>query len=255
MSKAIRIERLGAGGRVRVELHAPAPCPCPLLPGNARSDEVDPHSLAPTLRQRRHRRLEPLLGAFSPRPLVVRALADFRTLEDERDRSLRVRRGEEHRERTSFGLARHRCPLAADRVHHRADVVHPLLERRRARNAVGHAHPAFVEQDQPRELGEPLAVAPELRKLPVDLQVRIGALGVHEIDGTVPDDAVGDVDVAAPREAHLGHAARIEGYLRPKECGRGSDSHTVSSFATRRASGPSDSSEETRTLRFSPTRS
>ena len=41
----------------------------------------------------------------------------------------------------------------------------------------------------------------------------------------------------------------------PKECGRGSDSHTVSSAATRRASGPSDSSDETRTFRFSPTRS
>ena len=41
----------------------------------------------------------------------------------------------------------------------------------------------------------------------------------------------------------------------PKECGRGSDSHTVSSAATCRASGPSDSSDETRTFRFSPTRS
>ena len=48
---------------------------------------------------------------------------------------------------------------------------------------------------------------------------------------------------------------RLRAHLRPKECGRGSDSHTVSSAATRRASGPSDSSDETRTFRFSPTRS
>ena len=48
---------------------------------------------------------------------------------------------------------------------------------------------------------------------------------------------------------------RLRVHLRPNECGRGSDAHTVSSAATRRASGPSDSSDETRTFRFSPTRS
>ena len=131
-------------------------------------------------------------------------------MEDERDGPLRTRRGEEDRERPALGLAHHGRALAADRVHHGADVVHSLLERGRARHPVGHSHPALVEEDQPRELRQPLAVAPELRELPEDLQVRVRTLRVHEVDRPVSDDAVCDVDVSAAGEAHLRHAASIE---------------------------------------------
>ena len=120
-----------------------------------------------------------------------------------------MRRGEQHRERAAFRLAHHRGPLAADGVQDRADVVHPLLERRRAGDAVGHAHPALVEEDQARELGQALAVAPELRQLPADLEVREATLGVDEVDGPVADDAVGDVDVATASDLHIGHAGSV----------------------------------------------
>ena len=120
-----------------------------------------------------------------------------------------MRSGEEHRERAAFRLAHHRGTLAADGVQNRSDVVHPLLERRRPGHAVGHAHPALVEEDQARELGHSLAVAPELRQLPADLEVRERALGVDEIDGPVPDDAVGDVHVAAPSDLYVGHAGSV----------------------------------------------
>ena len=170
-------------------------------------------------------------------------------------RSLRMCRGEEDRERPALRLAHHGRALAADRVHHGADVVHSLLERRRAGHAVGHPHPALVEEDQPRELRQPLAVAPELREFPVDLQVRGRALRVHEVDRPVSDDAIGDVDVSAPGEAHLRHAASIDGSATPEGVRPGERLPPLSSAATRRASGPSDSSDDTSTLLFSPTRS
>ncbi len=120
-----------------------------------------------------------------------------------------MRGSEEDRERPAFRLAHHGSPVAADRVHDRANVVHAHLERGGARDAVRHAHTPLVEQDQTCELREALAVSAELRQLPVDLEMRVGALHVDEVDGPVPDDAVRDVDVAAAREPDLGHAERL----------------------------------------------
>ena len=74
---------------------------------------------------------------------------------------------------------------------------------RRARDAVRHAHAALVEEDQPRELAEPLAVAAELPAAPSRSPGACSALRVDEVDRAVADDAIGDVDVAAAREAHL----------------------------------------------------
>ncbi len=249
-------EGLGCRWRARMGLHPSAPRASPLLTRHARRDVVHPTPVAPTVGERRHRGLERLGRVLAPRPLLVGALSDLRALQDQRDGPLGMSGSKEHCERAALGLAHDRSALASERVQERSDVVHALLERGRAGHAVGHAHSPLVEEDQPRELAQPLAVAAELWKLPEHLEVRDRALDVDEIDGSVADDAVGDVDITAAREADLGHATSIErAHLCPKECGRGSDSHTVSSAATRRASGPSDSSDETRTLRFSPTRS
>ena len=54
---------------------------------------------------------------------------------------------------------------------------------------------------------------------------------------------------------HLPHDVERTSYRRPKECGLGSDSQTVSFSATWRASGERVSSLETRMFRFSPIRS
>ena len=48
--------------------------------------------------------------------------------------------------------------------------------------------------------------ATEDGQLPADIQVRVGALRVDEIDRAVAHDSVRDVDVAAPGKAHFGHA-------------------------------------------------
>src|SRR5262249_36667383 len=199
--------------------------------------------------------LERGLIGLSPGPLVVASLSYLRAVEDERAGALGMGRREQDREGSPLGLAHDRRALAPDRVQDSADVVHALLEGGRAGYPVGHPHPALVEEHEAGELTETLAVLPELRKLGMDLEVRVGALHVSEVDRPVAHDAVGDIDVATPREANVVHARENRCQRRPNECGCGSDSHTVSSLATCRASGPSDSSDETRTFRFSPTRS
>jgi hypothetical protein len=117
-----------------------------------------------------------------------------------------MRRGEMHCERGALGLAHHGGALAPRGVHDRPDVVHPLLEGRRSGHAVGHSHSTLVEEDQARELTQPLAVPSKLRQLPADLEMRVRALRVDQIDRPVADDAVRDVDVAAARESDLRHA-------------------------------------------------
>lgn len=117
-----------------------------------------------------------------------------------------MRGREQHRERPAFGLAHHCRPLTADSVHDGANVVHPLFERCRPRDPIGHPHATLVEEDEPRELRQPLAVAAECRQLPIDLEVGECALRVNKIDGPLADDAVGDVDIPAAREPDIRHA-------------------------------------------------
>lgn len=160
-------------------------------------------------RQGREILLELLLGEVAPRPVGVPPLADEGALEDEADRSFGVSRGEQQGKRPAFGLAHDRGPLAADGVHDRSDVVHPLLEGHRLRDAVGHAHSPLIEHNEARELGQPLAVAPVGGQLPVDLEVGVGTLDVDEVDRPLADHAVGDVDVAAAREPNVRHPERL----------------------------------------------
>ena len=87
---------------------------------------------------------------------------------------------------------------------------------RRPRDAVGHPHAALVEEDQARELGEPLAEPPVRRELPCDLEMGVGALDVDEVERAVADDSVRDVDVAAAPEADLRHARSVSPCVPPR---------------------------------------
>src|SRR5206468_5111987 len=60
-------------------------------------------------------------------------------VDDDPQRPLGVGRGEKARHHAALGNAHNRGLLRADRVEHRADVVHALLERRQRVDAVGHA--------------------------------------------------------------------------------------------------------------------
>ena len=89
-------------------------------------------------------------------------------------------------------------------VHHRADVVHPRLECGHARDAVGQAGPAFVEHEESSVLGESEDVPDEERLLPRRQEVARYPSDEHEVHGTLADDLVRDVQIAAPRIPRLG---------------------------------------------------
>jgi len=56
--------------------------------------------------------------------------------ENKGGRSLRIRGCEQRAERTALAEANKNCTLRVRGVHHRTDVVHPYLERRRPDEAV-----------------------------------------------------------------------------------------------------------------------
>ena len=96
------------------------------------------------------------------RPREVRSPDEARLpLEQhERDDAFGIRRCEQDRHGRAVDVPEQSRALDAGRVHHRPDVVHPLLERRHAADAVGRARAALVEADDPhaiRQLAEIVA--------------------------------------------------------------------------------------------------
>jgi hypothetical protein len=97
---------------------------------------------------------------------------------------LRVRRREEDRHRRAVHVAEQRGPLDADSVEHRAHVVHALLERGHAADAVGRTRAALVESDDshpPRQLVEAAA-----DRLVVELDGNSRPLAKTRSNGPVP---------------------------------------------------------------------
>jgi len=76
--------------------------------------------------------------------------AGVRTHHDQRRGPLRVGGAEEQAHRPAFGAPHQGGAFRADRVHHGAHIVHPLVERRKlgVRDTVGEPGAAFVEEDQ-----------------------------------------------------------------------------------------------------------
>jgi len=77
-----------------------------------------------------------------------------------------------------------------------------LGERMDDVRALGEAHAALVEQDQSRERGQLLAEAPVARMLPEDTEVRDGARDPDQVQRSVSEHLVGDLDTAAVRVLH-----------------------------------------------------
>ena len=95
-------------------------------------------------------------------------------------------------------------------VEHRAQVLHPRLERRELAAVVGQPRAALVEQDQPKRPRQPqVEVAPARILPPVD-EIRHVIGHVHEVGVSLAHDLVGDRDTAATRipdltDRHAGH--------------------------------------------------
>ncbi len=88
--------------------------------------------------------------------------------------------------------------LAADGVHHGAHVVHPLLERRHAADPVGGARAALVEADDAHPPGQLVEAGTDRVVVELDRR-KVEAHREDDVARAFAEDAVGDVDVAAPR--------------------------------------------------------
>ena len=124
-------------------------------------------------------------------------------------RALRIGGGEQDAHRPALREPEQRGALGAGGVHHGADVVHALLERRRSGDRVGEPGAALVEQDQPRERGELVEEPGDARVGPLQVQVRDEARHEHEVERPVADDLISDVDVAALRVVGLRRHGRM----------------------------------------------
>ncbi len=127
--------------------------------------------------------------------------------QDQRDRALRVRRGEQHGHRAALRHAEHHRALGADGIHHGARVVHPDLERWESilGHPIGQSDAPFVEHHHTGERREVREEPREPRLRPHLLDVRDPAHHEQDVDWAVAEHLVRDVDaVGGLRVAGLG---------------------------------------------------
>ena len=132
---------------------------------------------------------------------LLLALGERCRIERQGTNPTRGRRGQHGAELPALVVPEQRCLLRADGIEHAQDILDRVLEGRQLMpwEPVGHAHTAPVDRDEARPTGEPLQERGGLRELPHHLDVGDVPLDVDEVDRAVPDDAVGDRDVAVPR--------------------------------------------------------
>ena len=131
------------------------------------------------------------------------AVTDERLVQDDRVDAGWIRRGEQEADRSTLGHTEQRRPIASDGVHHRADVVHPLLEARCTYDAVRETVAALVEHDdacERREALEELGIAGQFVK---ELDVGDDPGNEDEITRAVTDHLVSHADLAALRVTNL----------------------------------------------------
>jgi len=92
----------------------------------------------------------------------------------------------------ALGDPEERRPLGPGGIHHRSDVVDPLLECRHLGDGVGEPGAALVEKDEAREGADPLEEASDRRHLPLELEMGGEAEDEDQVDWPVAHDLIGD---------------------------------------------------------------
>src|SRR5258706_7290646 len=100
-----------------------------------------------------------------------------------------------------------RGTLRAGGLHHRANVVAPLLERRQRRewNGIRESGATLVEAEHSAERAETREKRRDRRLLPHDLDVRRPPRNEDEVTRSVADDLVGNAAVLGARVSCLGN--------------------------------------------------
>ena len=175
--------------------------------GHARRDRGEVHlAAAPSRRETVEPRL-PFHWRGGPRVVRRPDPLGEDAVRDERGRALGMRRREEDGHVAALGHAEHGGAVGVRGIQHGADVVGALLEGGwpLVRHPIRQARPALVEQDEPREGREAFVEACDRWILPAKLHVADPAGREEQVEGTVADDLVRDVQSAALRVARLGH--------------------------------------------------
>jgi hypothetical protein len=123
-------------------------------------------------------------------------------LEDQGCRSLGVRGREEHRHDAAVERAVDGSSFGSCVVQHRANVVHPLLERgqRLERHGIGEPDPSLVEDDDPAERSEAPEELRHERDFPPAFDVALPGSADDEIHRPIAEYLIGDVHFAATSE-------------------------------------------------------
>ena len=150
--------------------------------------------------------------------------------------------GEQHADDASGSGAEQGRSLGSDGVQHGSQVVHPLLGSGRLvdRHGIGRAHASWVEQDQATERREPVQEALRPRLSPPDLEVIDPVGQEHQVERTVADDLVRDVQIVGARVLGLGkHDHRsVASPARQGSRQRDSGRHTHTSSVTHECAPP-----------------
>jgi hypothetical protein len=106
-----------------------------------------------------------------------------------------VHRGEDEPHQASAQGRDQRRPVATGRIHDRADIVDPGLDRRQGldRHRVGHADATLVERDEPPDLREPSPQLRDRRHVPLGFLMTHPLVRQDEIDRPLAEDLVGEV--------------------------------------------------------------
>jgi hypothetical protein len=142
----------------------------------------------------------------SPRGYPGSSLGCIGAVEYQGGGTLGIGRGEQHAHRAALGAAHEHGSLRADRIHDGPQVVHPLFQRREIsdRDRVGEPGAALIESDQSCKRAKAANATREWWILPSVLQVGNEAQHPDEINQAIPNDLIGNVDIAALSVERLG---------------------------------------------------
>ena len=141
-------------------------------------------------------------------------------VEDQGGGPARVRRREQAGQDTALAQAEKRGAPAARGIEHRQNVVNLFLQRWKVNRPVRKPCPSHVQDDQPRERGEPTQEPGERRLLKLELNVAEATLKQDQIDRPAAHDPVGDVGATASPVAGLGRFHQHLTAMTPSPDGR-----------------------------------
>src|ERR1700691_1291713 len=126
--------------------------------------------------------------------------------------SLRERRREKNRHRAALRYADERGSFGSDSIHHGPHVVHAVLESGNVSRAVAQPRTNLVERDhssEPRYSFEPRSHGAPLLKIERPAEVRHKPRDEHDVDRTVADNRICNVQIIPARIADTESHAHI----------------------------------------------